>query len=184
MDTNLNLTVRCNQACPELASDPPAWWRASRKEFDLIRDARLEIHLHDKIMARKAWFLLTGAVFAAVSIYSIDATGAMASPAESSFMLAASALLLILTAVWILDRRLTQQFRDAKLQAFVWNELVAAVKHGWIDLPLLEASASSGAEFENLLRKELAVVTQYLASQENVQLHLPLFDSGISLTKA
>lgn len=161
----------------------PPWWLGSSAEFKLIHDARLEIHRHDRIMARKAMTIMTMAMSAAVLIYSVNAAGAVASQGGTG-LLSVSVFLLVLTGIWLLDRRLAQQFRDAKLQAFVWNELVAAVRQGCVDLSRFEPSRSSETEVEGLLRNELDVVAQYLASQGNLELHLPLFNDGITLTKA
>ena len=174
------------QPTPGPACEPPrlpSWWLGSSEEFALVHDARREIHRHDRIMARKALALMTLSVLATVLIYSVDAIGAAASQGGAG-LFSVSVLLLILTGIWILDRRLAQQYRDARLQAFVWNELVAAVRQGCVDLSRLEPSRPGETEVEGLLRNELDVVAQYLASQENLELHLPLFNDSITLTKA
>jgi len=99
-------------------------------------------------------------------------------------MLGLTVALLVVTALWILDRRLAQQYRDAKLQALVWTDLVVAVRHGWIDLAMIESSLPFEDTVEALLRRELRVVVQFLAAREGLDLHLPVFDEDITLVKA
>lgn len=128
--------------------------------------------------------MMMGSVLAAVAIYSVDAAGASPGFGGSAAMLVGAVSLLVLTGLWILDRRQVQQFRDARLQALVWNELVAAVRQGSVELSAIAAAAPFETEVEGLLRRELAVVARYLESQEDLGLRLSLFDSGITLTRA
>lgn len=171
-------------AAPSQAPSPPPWWLGNRAQYRSVHDARREIHEHDRMMAKKALAMMMGSVLTAVLIYSVDAAGASADPAGSGFMITATVFLLVLTALWMLDRRLAQQFRDARLQALVWSDLVAAVRQGWVDLALIETGAPFETVVEELLRRELLVVVQYLKAQEGFELHLPVFNEGITLTQA
>ena len=162
----------------------PPWWLAGSDAYQPIHAARSEIHDHDSTMAKNALVIMMGAVLTAVLVYSVDAVGAAGGPAGSGAMLGLTVALLVVTALWILDRRLAQQYRDAKLQALVWTDLVVAVRHGWIDLAMIESSLPFEDTVEALLRRELRVVVQFLAAREGLDLHLPVFDEDITLVKA
>lgn len=161
----------------------PAWWLAGSAQYRPIYQARSEIHARDAGMAKNALVVMMAAVLAAVLLYSVDAAGAPAGQAGSGAMAVLTGALFGVTALWLLDRRLAQQIRDARLQALVWTDLVAAVRHRRVDIAAIEFALPGEDVVESLLRKELRVVLQFLAAREGVDLHLPVFDEGITLVR-
>lgn len=172
--------VQASQDSPRL----PPWWQGNEQDYRHLHDARREIHSRDCRMAKKARTTILASSLAAIVLYGLDLVGACVVAGVSCAGLAAAAFLLAATGLWILDRRLAQQFRDAKLHAYLWNELVSAVRKGRIDLAAIEFRPPFETEVEGLLRRQLTVVWEFLASQGNVTLHLPLLNHGVTLTRA
>lgn len=157
------------------------WWAASQERFDALMQMRQELHRRDMAMAKTAQSAAMATLLAAISVYSADAMGAMKIPMEPEFLALFAALLLAIVAAWLLDHRLVQQLRDVKLRSQLWTDLVDAVRHGCIDLAKLESGRYRETEPERLLRKEAAVAAQFLASEERLAPHLPIFGHCFTL---
>lgn len=162
--------------------DVPLWWLGSRERFKSIHAARSALHEHDRISGNQGLNMLVVFVISVVSISAHAAFAASANPGWSG-VLSISMLLLLMTIVWAIDRRLIQQLRGAKKRAFVWNELTAAVSGGCVDLSRAEGRQPAESEVEKLLREELKLVLQYLAANEKPDLHLSIFNDRIRLSK-
>lgn len=164
----------------------PPWWLGNEPDYKRLHDVRREIHHRDCCMLRKARTTILAASLAALTLYGIDVLGLCSVAGLSCAGSAAAAFLLAATGIWILDRRLAQQFRDAKLHAFLWSELVGAVRKGRVNLETIEFRPPFETAVEGLLRRQLMIVREFLASQEHLHLHLhlPLLDHGVTLVRA
>lgn len=131
--------------------------------------------------SRKAVSILGGSLVAAVSIYSVDAVGAVSLPAGSGFLAFCVAMGLPAIAAWLLDRRLLQQLADIELRSQLWLDLVDAVKHGHVDVPRLQYASPGEGEIELYLRKEAALAARFLASRRTLAPHLPIFGHCFTL---
>ncbi len=153
----------------------PPWWLADQETFDKLVKTRLRIYRHEKAAASKARSVAAASVIALISIYSIDAMGAVVIPAAPGFLLLFAALAFPIAIAWLLDYRLVQQLRDIDLRSELWLDLVEAVKRGAVDLAQLEAVPVRETEVELMLRKEARVAAQFLASRNTLVPHLPIF---------
>lgn len=166
---------------PLESAGAPGWWLGNDDRFAALCETRLRIHRHEKAAARKAVSLVGCGVIAAASIYSIDATGAVAIPAQPGFVAFFASVALLAMAAWVLDRRLLQQLEDVHLRSRLWLDLVDAVKEGCIDVRRLEMAAGHEGEIERLLRTEAALAWRFLASGRKLALHLPIFGHCFTL---
>lgn len=159
----------------------PPWWRSSAEQFENLVTKRYRIHRHEKVASRKALSVLGGSLAAAVSIYSVDAVGAVSLPTGSGFLAFCFAIGLPAIAAWLLDRRLLQQLADIDLRSQLWLDLVDAVKYGHIDVPQLQYASTRESEIELYLRKEAALAAKFLASRRTLAPHLPIFGHCFTL---
>lgn len=159
----------------------PSWWRAEQERFDALVETRLNIHLHEKVAARKAASVMAVGMAIAVSIYSIDAISAVTVPAASGFLVFFVAIAFPITVAWLVERRLVQQLSDINLRSKLWLDLVDAVKHGHIDLTRIESEHPGETEIEAFLRREVAIAARFLASRETLAPHLPIFGHCFTL---
>lgn len=153
----------------------PAWWRAEQERFHALAQARLEVHLHEKAAARKAASVLATALLVAVSVYSVDAISGAGIPAASGLLTFFLAIAIPVTLAWLVDRRLVQQLGNIDLRSRLWLDLVDAVKHGCVDLSLIESVSSAETEIESFLRREISIAARFLSSNRRMAPHLPLF---------
>lgn len=166
---------------PQSPAPLPAWWRADQQRFDGLIERRLRIHHHEMAAAKKAQSIMAVSLIAAVSVYSVDATGAVSIPAAPGFLVLFLALAFPIMVAWLLERRLIQQLSDINLRSELWLDLVEAVKHGCIDVPQLEFISSHESEVELFLRKEAALAARFLASRRLLVPHLPIFGHCFTL---
>ncbi len=157
------------------------WWSASQERFDALIRVRQELYRRDMSMAKTAQSAAMATLLTTISVYSADAMGAMKIPMEPEFLALLAALLVVIVAAWLLDHRLVQQLRDVKLRSRLWTDLVDAVRDGCIDPTKLESGRYRETEPERLLRKEAAVAAQFLASEERLAPHLPIFGHCFTL---
>lgn len=159
----------------------PRWWLGSGGEFKRVHDARLEIHQHGRSEKSIA---LTVSLAGGLATFSIAGLAAGELTGQGiDRLLSALSILMILAGAWIFDRRLMRQLLYAKQYGLLANRLVAATKLGCVDLSRDAASRLLETEPTVLLRKDLNIVAQYLASQENHELALSLFRNGLVLRK-
>lgn len=174
--------TRRRQNSPEPAkTHAPTWWRADEGRFEALADKRTRIHDHEQAVARNARSVIAAGLLAAVSIYSVDATGAMAITAGSGILLFLAAIALPAVVAWLLDRRLLQQLQDIHLRSELWLDLVDAVKHDHIDVAQLGTRQPSETEIEMFLRREAALAARFLASRKTLAPHLPIFGHCFTL---
>ncbi|HEX8987098.1 MAG TPA: hypothetical protein VF816_03990 [Rhodocyclaceae bacterium] len=159
----------------------PDWWLGTATQFSALADMRARIHRNETTAAKKAESILAGVLIAAVSIYSVDATGAMSIPAAPGFLVLVLAVAVPAMAAWLLDRRLIQQLNDIDLRSNLWIELVSAIKHGRVDTSQLECGTPSENPIERLLRRETAIAAQFVASKNPRSPHLPIFGRCFTL---
>lgn len=159
----------------------PSWWLAEQERFDALVETRLKIHLHEKGAARKAASAIAVGISIAVSIYSVDAIGAVSMPAASGLLVFFVAIAIPMAVAWLLERRLVQQLSDINLRSQLWLDLVDAVTHGHVDLARLESAHSDETEIETFLRKEIAIAARFVASRRTLAPHLPIFGHCFTL---
>lgn len=159
----------------------PSWWLGSREKFDQLVDIRIRVHAHERAAAKKAQSILAAILLAAVSAYSIDATGAMSISAGPGYLAFLGVVAVPAMLLWLLDRRLLQQLRDIDLRSMLWLDLVDAVKHGRIDIAKLAIEATDESDIEGLLRREAAIAARFLTSTKTLAPHLPIFGHCFTL---
>lgn len=163
-------------------ADVPSWWRAEPERFAALLTTRLRIHGHEKAAAKKMVSVLAVLLALIVSLYSMDAIGAVAGiPSANGYLTLCAAIAFPAAIAWFLDRRLLQQLSDIDLRSRLWLNLVDAVKHGCVDLERLESPTAVEGEIERLLRKEIAIAARFLASRKTLAPQLPLFGHCFTL---
>lgn len=162
----------------------PSWWRGDQAHFEALVETRTMLHRHDSAMATKAQSVLMTTLVTAVSVYSVDAIGAVTIPAGPGFLVVFCTLLFLAMVAWLIDRRLVQQLNDLDLRSQLWLDLVDAIKDGDIDPALLRPAGPHESEVERFLRKEAAVAARFLTSETKLAPHLPIFGNCFTLENA
>ena len=161
-----------------------AYCLAGRESLARISALRNELCEHDQAFARTARNMMAGTLLFVIVLYGTNAAGAAGISDNDGILALLAATVLAMTGIWIIDRRLVQQIRDAKLRSQYWLSLVDTVRRGELKPALLGRNSPQEPTLEKLLRKDAATAARFIAASGSLEPCLPFYRRCIGLRKA